>query len=35
MTEGNCAIMEYWANQIHLRRLGVPYARPSGATASF
>lgn len=35
MTEGNCAIMEYWGNRIHLRGLGVPYARLSGATASF
>lgn len=35
MTEGNCAIMEYWGNQIYLRGLGVPYAHLSGATASF
>lgn len=35
MTEGNCAIMVHWGNRIYLRSLGVPYARLSGATASF
>lgn len=35
MTEGNCAILECWGSQIHLRGLDVPDARLSGATASF
>lgn len=35
MTGGNCAIMTYWGTRIYLRSLGVPYAHPSGATASF
>lgn len=35
MTEGNCAILEFWGSHIYLRGLHVPCARLSGATASF